>query len=726
MTETQGASPEQGSSPRKPFDLFAVLWERKVTVVKLALLCAVLLSPVAFLLSKNFYEASAVLRLSPTQQVFLSRTEDGVGPHFRQYARTQVSRIKQVPVIADALKRLPEGLRRQFVPGSATILDAAEAIQQELDVRQIEETHLIGMTLRGQNKEALTELLNQVMTVYLEKLDEEAKGKDNRRLAYLEQERRQLAAEIDEHASQLRLVAASGGASQMDAEANMYQFRWDALNKALVDAQNVATHARNAYEGALKRADAIRAVPLSPVVEEGVDVDPVVTLARSYTMTRIQEMQTRLEAMAPQNPERKVIDMRTEGLKEYLRDVEATAAADTEDLVTGKREIELRTAIIEAEYAYKTAQGIVRDLEQQIAELDAAMAERFQAFDSARGLSEEIESKQGLLRVMEDRIYRLRVESQAPGQVTVEGRARSKNKTNYLRIAVLWFLSSFALAAGFVALRSRMDPRISDRDHVVSALGAPPSWPIANYEVSGRPDLPFARMSVDDPNSDSAVAIRSLAIKLAKEHESSGARLCCFLGVGNHVGCTSIAINAAHGLSQICERVLLIDLNRRRPRLSNLLLADAREWSVLSVINGEGPVEQAVYRDSERGIDCLFMPPETGSAQISRRGVVQLLKELRHNYDMVVIDAAPLLESDLTELIVVHSDIICPVTRGHHSRYNDLVLTGKILERLEVKVIAPVLNWYKETPITVESNRQQEADGDLYSDGELPTTVGSK
>ncbi|MBC8414284.1 hypothetical protein H8E50_11545, partial [bacterium] len=62
-------------------------------------------------------------------------------------------------------------------------------------------------------------------------------------------------------------------------------------------------------------------------------------------------------------------------------------------------------------------------------------------------------------------------------------------------------------------------------------------------------------------------------------------------------------------------------------------------------------------------------------------------------YDFILIDSAPVLQSDLTEFLVVQADVGVLIIQGDRCLYNNLRRSVQILSRLRLTAISAVFNW---------------------------------
>ena len=144
-------------------------------------------------------------------------------------------------------------------------------------------------------------------------------------------------------------------------------------------------------------------------------------------------------------------------------------------------------------------------------------------------------------------------------------------------------------------------------------------------------------------------------------------------------GKSTTAVNTAITLAQTGQKVLLVDGDLRRPQAAKLLgLDDA--VGLTTVLVGRVSVDDALQRH-ETGMDVLtsgVIPPNPAEL-LQSHAMADLLTELRGRYDVIVIDAPPLLPVTDAALIAAQTDGALLVVR--HGRTTKDQLHGAV-ERL--------------------------------------------
>jgi capsular exopolysaccharide synthesis family protein len=155
-------------------------------------------------------------------------------------------------------------------------------------------------------------------------------------------------------------------------------------------------------------------------------------------------------------------------------------------------------------------------------------------------------------------------------------------------------------------------------------------------------------------------------------------------------GKTTIAANLAGSLSRIeGMRVLLLDFDLRKPALHAVFGAEVPSRAV-SPLKGEANWQQSVYRVNRR-LDVLLTftaLPEPDLLLQSTR-LERILAEARTDYDIIILDSAPLLAVADTQVLVPLVDCALFVVNANET---PLGAAQEALGMLRDKVIGSIVN----------------------------------
>lgn len=157
-------------------------------------------------------------------------------------------------------------------------------------------------------------------------------------------------------------------------------------------------------------------------------------------------------------------------------------------------------------------------------------------------------------------------------------------------------------------------------------------------------------------------------------------------------GKSTVVVNLAYSLSQDGARVLVIDCDLRKPSIhENFLLSN--EKGLTDVLFGKSDLK-GVPKKIE---DSLFLitagtilpnPPEI----LGSKEMENLIKELKINFDYIIIDTPPILPVSDTLLLVSKADATLIVVKARKTKEKMVKESYERLIEAKANVIGTVLN----------------------------------
>jgi len=157
-------------------------------------------------------------------------------------------------------------------------------------------------------------------------------------------------------------------------------------------------------------------------------------------------------------------------------------------------------------------------------------------------------------------------------------------------------------------------------------------------------------------------------------------------------GKTTLACNLAVSLSFNNYKVLVVDLDFRKPRV-NKLFEVPNENGLVDYVSGKIEYDALIKKTSYKGVDVITRGSKiyNPSFLLSSEKFINLIKSLREEYDIVLLDSPPVLQiSDYTHISKV-SDGVLFVVCHRQTRRSELIEATELLEKANIKVIGAVL-----------------------------------
>ncbi len=197
-------------------------------------------------------------------------------------------------------------------------------------------------------------------------------------------------------------------------------------------------------------------------------------------------------------------------------------------------------------------------------------------------------------------------------------------------------------------------------------------------------------------------------------------------------GKTMTGTNLAVALAQTGRTVLIIDADLRRPRVASSLGVDPAIGLTTALV-GKAEIEDAIQVHEPSGLHVLASgaKPPNPTEILQSRVTHDLIRRLRQSYDMIIIDAPPLLPvADASVLTALADGAILVVRHGQTTRdqVNEAVnrvsqvggrLYGVVVNMVARRAIGSYYYYYYEetSPVKGSGNRKSAAKAASKSGG---------
>ena len=268
---------------------------------------------------------------------------------------------------------------------------------------------------------------------------------------------------------------------------------------------------------------------------------------------------------------------------------------------------------------------------------------------------------------------------------------------------VLAFLLSSVVALGAALLNDALDNTVRDPEQAArtlktQVLGSLPSVKSWRGMLPAAVEASTGALATTGHASDPAVsgygeAIRTLRNSILLSDFDRRLRSILVTSASPGEGKSTVACQLASTHAAQGHRTLLIDGDLRRPSVHKQFNLSAAQ-GLSSVLTGEMDWRQAVVTvQTLPGLEVLTAgPPSRRAADLIGRSLGEVLEEAGREYDLVVLDAPPLLGFAEPLQMASVADGVIVVTRAGETSRKAVASVIHTLARLRANVVGIVLN----------------------------------
>ena len=595
------------------------------------------------LLQPKTYTASSVVYVEPIETRNLNQVDAPGFDQFRygSFLDQQMQTVVRQDVLTAALRSLPAGIWRG---PKETEQSAISRLAKALTVERVLTSYQVTIQLKSDDPNAAAAIVNAVTTTYLKRGREDEFKQDDLRAQLLTEERTRVQQELDtERKEQAALGASMGLASPSEGAGNPFDSDLSALRGQLAAARQ-ARDVAAAQLASVTGQDADHHSGLAAEADDAINTDAGLSAKKAAVNARKVVLETLIAGLTPSNPQYRQAQDEIADLDRSLDAKSAEVRAQVERRVQDKLRVELRrSADVESRVNALLAEGTAKATSagpklQRAAELNfdiQRLTARYTTVDNALNALQVETSGPGMAHLV------------LPAMVPV---APDPGHGNLFFLAAIP-LGLFCGVVAAVAAR-RFDPRIYLSSDLQDVIGfAPMAVLPAREEVSER--------MMDE-------YILRLAAGVESARRTAEAQSIIITAVSAETDTSTLLRDLARKLEALRLRVLVLPA-------SELLITSKDTIEHRVAQQGDGHEASTRLIQTGEGI---------ASAKLDRR---------KHQYDIILIHAAPVLHSAETEYAARCADGTILVAESGVTLKAELIGVTTLLSRLRVNGVGAVL-----------------------------------
>ena len=278
-------------------------------------------------------------------------------------------------------------------------------------------------------------------------------------------------------------------------------------------------------------------------------------------------------------------------------------------------------------------------------------------------------------------------------QLSVAKTPESPSNNTLTRDIVLAFVIAIVAVGGFAFLRFYLDDTVKHSDDIEKTLGLVMTGRISKNDMKGKKGV--SELVVERyPKAIVSENIKSLRTNLQFTAIDNNLKTILVTSTTASEGKSFVSANLAISFAQTDKKVLLVDCDLRKGRVHRLFDIPNTDGLSNLLTDDLEKMEHYIHHTGIANLDvitCGTYPPNPSELLASRK-MKKLLISLRHRYDIIIFDGAPI--GGLTDSVILSNlmdETIIVVKDGNTSK-SDLAAAKAELDKVGAKIAGVVFN----------------------------------
>jgi succinoglycan biosynthesis transport protein ExoP len=648
----------------------------------LAIVCLVVASSiVAIMLITPQYEATARLRIEPSQNALIGQPTTGSSLPDQSIVETEASVMRSHDLAIQVVRKLNLAEDREFTktldPLSANasagakkqyLDDVADIVASRVSAQREKATYVVDLSFQSPDAAKAAKLANAFAEIYIESSVSRRTGTAARQAAMLEKRLAQLGQSAQSAEARLgQYRAATGIVGEGSVSVTDQQI--SPLASQVATAESEAAAARSKLAAARSQIGSGGITAVSAVL--GSTVISNLRAQRAALVTQSSEIVTRY---GPRHPE-------SIRIKEQLQAIDQQIQEEANRVIGSLQS--------EAGAATARAASLRSDL-NQLKGAQAAETQYSATADTYKRAAESSRTAYNQASELVQKTNQIAASPMAQAQIiesaSIPAEPSAPNKKMLLAAS---FAFALLLGTGTVAIQELLSAGLRTRKDLES-IGLPliASIPLASKAVATRRSP--ADALVDAPFTAYAEAFRSIRSTLTISSEKP-LKVIALVSSMPGEGKTTTSLSLARMMAMSGERTVVVDLDTRRAGLSAVVNMGGSS-GLVEVLRDGIPFTSAIQPDVVEKLDILpvsapsFVPDDLFTSDPMR----DLLTALRSSYDCIIFDTPPLLGVADARAVAAIADAVIVAVRWDKTPKSAVVAVRDILEQDHAKTVGAI------------------------------------
>lgn len=275
---------------------------------------------------------------------------------------------------------------------------------------------------------------------------------------------------------------------------------------------------------------------------------------------------------------------------------------------------------------------------------------------------------------------------------------------------VLSLFAGLVLGVGYVVLREHFDDAIRSAEDIEKELHTSMIGLVPRLNEDQSPVIELQKVRSD--MSEAYYAVRA-ALDLATPGGAPHSLMVTSSGPSEGKSTTSFAL--ARGFAQIGRRVMLIDADMRKPA-QHRNVERPNKAGLANLLARQATIQDVRQQTDTPGLDFIAAGPVpiNPAELIAGAGFTDLIEQIKNNYDIIVVDAPPVLGLADAPTLASHVEATLFVVQANHARGRQARIALSRLKVARAYIVGAVL-----TKFDAKSTGQRDDYSYSYSYGQV-------
>jgi polysaccharide biosynthesis transport protein len=315
----------------------------------------------------------------------------------------------------------------------------------------------------------------------------------------------------------------------------------------------------------------------------------------------------------------------------------------------------------------ETAEKVTKAQSEMVKDQVAGLLEDAKKFGNStvdlEMMRAEIKNGELMLTGISGEREKLRVEIRSAARVNLllqaEKPTKSSNDNSRLALSLMTMMVSLCFPAGIVALWDSRAKRINTCNDVSKGLRLPVigAVPLIPARVLGQLGAPSKRNQ--SWHMRLTESVDGIAARVLRKADTEQCRVILVSSATSGEGKTTLATQLALSLSRAGRRTVLVDFDLRRPAFDEVFGLPL-EPGVCEALREQNDITALVHEipDSNLSVVTAGRWDRSALAALSNGSAAAMFKELRQDYEFVVVDSSPILPVADARFVSQHVDSV--------------------------------------------------------------------